>query len=131
MIGLTWSLWMTTISFLLGPYWFNPASFEWKIIVTDYISYNNWLSEPTGTPEGSWAAWFKEEILIYSKLSQSWKLLLLLQKCGLWMIISYGLFGQMKFFNDQTELLSLLEVIMGYILFGVGMYMCSCVLLIV
>jgi callose synthase len=26
--GLTWSLWLVTISFLFGPFWFNPLSFE-------------------------------------------------------------------------------------------------------
>jgi callose synthase len=28
--GLTWSLWLTTISFLIGPFWFNPITFEWN-----------------------------------------------------------------------------------------------------
>ena len=28
-LGVTWALWLTAVSFLLGPFWFNPVSFEW------------------------------------------------------------------------------------------------------
>lgn len=31
--GLTWSLWMASVAFLLGPFWFNPVTFEWEKVV--------------------------------------------------------------------------------------------------
>jgi callose synthase len=38
--GLTWSLWVTSVAFILGPFWFNPVTFEWNKLTEDY---SQWL----------------------------------------------------------------------------------------
>ena len=43
--GLTWSLWLTSVSFLLGPFWFNPVTFEWGKCYEDYVVWDRWMSE--------------------------------------------------------------------------------------
>ena len=48
--GLTWSLWLTSVSFLLGPFWFNPVTFEWGKCYEDYVIWDRWMSE-TGVSE--------------------------------------------------------------------------------
>jgi len=41
--GRTWSLWLASLSFLASPFWFNPLTFEWNVVVTDYKSYLDWM----------------------------------------------------------------------------------------
>lgn len=71
------------IQLKLGPFWFNPVSFEWNKIIEDYQLFIRWMTETAGgTAEQSWESWWKEENSFYKNLSLSWKLLLVTQKCG-------------------------------------------------
>lgn len=91
--ALTWSLWLATISFILGPFWFNPASFDWPRIHEDYITWQHWLYGQGGTSEQSWEMWWKEETQFYKSLSTTWQVFLFVQKVMVWAVIANGLFG--------------------------------------
>lgn len=119
--GLTWSLWMTVISFLLGPFWFNPITFELAKVQEDYLQWIKWMTEVGGTAEQSWHSWWKEENSFYKNLSFSWKLWLCIQKCCLWTFISVGLFGS-SFFHHPEKQYQLAEVVGLYALFFIIQY---------
>ncbi len=115
--GLTWSLWLAAASFLMGPFWFNPLSFEWNRITEDYNSWMRWMKERGGDSEQSWETWWREENSFYPKLSNTWKIFLVLQKCVVWILISVGIAG-VKFFQkaeEQNCLLLAVSVVLVYL----------------
>eukprot|EP00979_Chaetoceros_neogracilis_P015538 scaffold6112_cov265-Chaetoceros_neogracile.AAC.1 len=59
--GRTWSLWLASLSFLASPFWFNPLSFEWNVVVSDYKNYLDWMGGTTGGPSKSWSQWWTDE----------------------------------------------------------------------
>lgn len=118
-IGLTWSLWMTVIAFVFGPFWFNPVTFQWSKLHTDYLQWINWMTEVGGTSEQSWESWWKEENGFYKHLSPSWRVFLIVQKCFLWTFIAYGLAGT-KFVDDEDETVKVGQVLVLYVLFFFG-----------
>jgi callose synthase len=115
--GLTWSLWMTVASFLLGPFWFNPLSFEWNRIKDDYIRWTSWMAERGGTSEQAWDAWWKEETKFYGELSLSWKLFLAIQRVTPWVLIAIGIAGStfIHSWEEQARVLELLGVFAVFI----------------
>ncbi|KAL4186370.1 hypothetical protein AMTRI_Chr09g13760 [Amborella trichopoda] len=63
-ILLTVSSWYMALSWLFGPYLFNPSGFEWKKVVEDFEDWTNWLFYRGGVGvkgEESWEAWWDEE----------------------------------------------------------------------
>ena len=108
--GLTWSLWLTVVSFVLGPFWFNPVTFEWNKIQEDYTQWIRWMMESGGTAEQSWEVWWKEENSFFKGLSVSWKVTLIVQKCCLWLLIGAGIAGS-RLFRDSGEQQKVLELI--------------------
>jgi callose synthase len=116
--GLTWSLWLTVASFLMGPFWFNPVTFEINKVKEDYILWMNWMTETGGTGEQSWECWWKEENSFYGGLSLSWKIFLFVQKSCIWLFISYGLAGS-RLRRDSGEQLRVLQL---FLLFGVFVF---------
>jgi callose synthase len=117
-VGLTWSLWLAAASFLMGPFWFNPLSFEWNRISEDYNSWMRWMKERGGDSDQSWETWWREENSFYPKLSNTWKLFLVLQKCMVWILISVGIAG-VKFFqkpDEQNILFQAVGVVLVYLL---------------
>eukprot|EP00595_Chromulina_sp_UTEXLB2642_P001715 CAMPEP_0196767632 /NCGR_PEP_ID=MMETSP1095-20130614/41799_1 /TAXON_ID=96789 ORGANISM="Chromulina nebulosa, Strain UTEXLB2642" /NCGR_SAMPLE_ID=MMETSP1095 /ASSEMBLY_ACC=CAM_ASM_000446 /LENGTH=1772 /DNA_ID=CAMNT_0042136127 /DNA_START=2165 /DNA_END=7482 /DNA_ORIENTATION=- len=149
--ALTWSLWIATVAFLLGPFLFNPMTFEWNKLTEDYTRWKQWMAETSGNgseqssvtfewnklsedytrwiqwmtetsgngSEQSWDSWWKEENQFYKKLSFSWKCLMIVQKCFIWLFIAFGLFGW-KFIDDNTEIERLFEVFGLFIIFFLG-----------
>ena len=107
--GLTWSLWLTAISFLLGPFWFNPVTFEWGKLSDDYSAWSRWMTETGGSADQSWGVWWREENGFFKNLSPMWKIFLFVQKSCLWGFISVGLLGG-RFWRDEGEHARLLEV---------------------
>jgi len=73
--GRTWSLWLAAISFLASPFWFNPLTFDWKVVTSDYNLYLKWLRGNTGGAAKSWSIWWNEENSYYSKLPLTSKLI--------------------------------------------------------
>lgn len=118
-VGLTWSLWLAAVSFVMGPFWFNPLSFEYNRIQDDYTLWIKWMKETGGDSEQSWESWWRDENSFYYKLSNTWKLLLFVQKCCLWVFISIGIAGT-KFFTNSEEQVKVLEVIGIVALFVIG-----------
>ena len=66
--GRTWSLWLAAISFLAAPFWFNPLTFDWKVVTNDYVLYTKWLRGNSGGASKSWSIWWNEENSYYAKL---------------------------------------------------------------
>uniref|UniRef100_A0A7S2JUG5 Uncharacterized protein n=3 Tax=Leptocylindrus danicus TaxID=163516 RepID=A0A7S2JUG5_9STRA len=77
--GRTWSLWLAAISFLASPFWFNPLTFDWKTVTSDYSLYTKWIRGTTGGAGKSWSVWWSEENSYYSKLPVSSKLLFIIK----------------------------------------------------
>ena len=117
--GLTWSLWLTVASFLLGPFWFNPLSFEWSRIKEDYARWSAWMAERGGTSEQSWEAWWREETRFYADLSLSWKIFLAVQRATPWCLIAMGVAGS-KFLDSSEEQAHVLAVIAVFAAFIFG-----------
>jgi len=114
--ALTWSLWMAVASFLIGPFWFNPITFEWDKVIVDYVKWSRWMAETGGSSEQSWETWWKEENEFYKRTTLSWKLFLVMQKSLPWATVSFGLFGT-GFFSDtrgQFRLMELLGILLAY-----------------
>lgn len=101
-LGITFSLWLVVVALVFGPFWFNPLSFETTKVAEDYGTWKLWMSETGGRAEQSWSTWWKEENAFYRKLSLTWKMILLGQKCLLWCVIAYGLAGT-KFVHSHRE----------------------------
>ena len=122
--GLTWSLWLTAISFMLGPFWFNPVTFEWNKLKEDYFSWLNWMAESCGPAEQSWDAWWREENLFYKRLSWSWKTFLVVQKSFLWIFVAYGLAGK-RILRDSGEQTKVMEIIVLSLSYEAGNWIIS------
>jgi callose synthase len=118
-VGLTWSLWLTATSFILGPFWFNPVTFEWNKLEEDYTMWMRWMAESGGTAEQSWEVWWKEENSFFKGLSLSWKTFLFVQKSCLWFLIAWGLGGE-RFVRDHGEQQKVFELIALYGTFFFG-----------
>lgn len=108
--GLTWSLWLVVISFTLGPFWFNPLSFESPKVLEDYAAWTQWMDEAGGRSEQSWSTWWKEENAYIRELSFSWKICLIATKCTMWSVIGIGLLGS-HFFHTSREQLRLGKIL--------------------
>jgi callose synthase len=119
--GVTWSLWLSAISLVFGPFWFNPLSFEWSRISDDYSSWLKWMQEMGGSTDQSWETWWKDENSFYIKLSTTWKVYIILQKSMVWILIAIGIAGK-KFFLKTDEQLKLLSVIGTILLFFLMKY---------
>jgi callose synthase len=114
--GVTWSLWLAAISFTIGPFWFNPLSFEWNRIKDDYLMWIAWMNELGGTSEQSWEAWWKEENRYFYDLSTSWKVCLFIQKFFVWMVVAYGIGGK-SVLTSQDDQNCMLKVLTVFVLF--------------
>jgi len=71
--GRTWSLWLASGSFLASPFWFNPLTFEWNTVVTDYGLWVRWMKGSSGGATKSWSMWYNEENSYYKSLPFSTK----------------------------------------------------------
>ena len=67
-------MWLACISFLAAPFWFNPLTFEWQVVMKDYADWMNWMSGRGGGALKSWDVWWTEENNFYRTLSGSSKL---------------------------------------------------------
>lgn len=115
--GLTWSLWMTVASFLLGPFWFNPLSFEWSRISDDYKAWVSWMAERGGSSQQCWDSWWKEEVELYDTMSVSWKIFLIIQRGAPWVLISVGVAGSnfLHSWEEQSRVLEILGVFVAFL----------------
>lgn len=121
-MGLTWSLWLVVVSFTIGPFWFNPLSFESAKVVEDYSAWTQWMHEHGGRSEQSWITWWSEENAFIKNLSLSWKLSLVFSKCALWTAVGVGLLGKHFVFSPKEQL-KMLRIIAIFVTFLVAKYL--------
>ncbi|CAH9116568.1 unnamed protein product [Cuscuta europaea] len=63
-IALTISSWFLVVSWILGPFVFNPSGFDWLKTVYDFDEFMNWVWYRGGVfskAEQSWEKWWDEE----------------------------------------------------------------------
>lgn len=89
-IGRTFWLWLASYSFLVSPFWFNPMSFEWNVVVSDYYAYLDWMRGSSGGPLKSWSMWWVEENSYYKKMAMSSKVLFI-AKAALYTLLANGI----------------------------------------
>jgi len=89
-IGRTWSLWLASISFLASPFWFNPLTFDWNVVVSDYSTFLDWMSGTSGGAQKSWSMWWVDENSHYKKMILTSKLLYIL-KSALFFLVANGI----------------------------------------
>lgn len=88
--GRTWSLWLASISFLASPFWFNPLSFDWNTVASDYSKFLTWMSGVSGGGAKSWSIWWREENAFYKSLQFSSKLVYII-KASVYLCLAEGI----------------------------------------
>jgi len=99
--GRTWSLWLASVSFLASPFWFNPLTFDWNTVVSDYDLWIRWMGGSTGGSSKSWSMWWVEENTFYKNLSPASKCLYV-TKAAIWALIGEGIRRSELFQADMT-----------------------------
>ena len=84
--GRTWSLWLASISFLASPFWFNPLTFDWNLVVSDYGLWVRWIRGTSGGATKSWSMWYNEENAYYKKLPFSSKCIFIIKSAILFLV---------------------------------------------
>ena len=99
--GRTWSLWLASASFLCSPFWFNPLTFDWNVVVNDYSLWLRWMRGTSGGSSRSWSMWWNEENAFYKKMPLPSKLLFLV-KAVLYVLVGEGIRRSSLFKADIT-----------------------------
>ena len=99
--GRTWSLWLASISFLLSPFWFNPLTFEWNVVCSDYERWLAWMQGSTGGSLKSWSMWWTEENAYYRTLPMTSKIPNMI-KASLYILLAEGIRRSDLFQSDTT-----------------------------
>jgi callose synthase len=73
--GRTWSLWLASTSFLASPFWFNPLSFDWQVVTSDYEKFIRWMLGSTGGVQKSWSAWWNDENSHYKSIKMEGRIM--------------------------------------------------------
>jgi len=98
-IGRTWSLWLASISFLASPFWFNPLTFDWNTVVTDYNLWVRWIRGISGGSTKSWSMWYNEENAYYKSLPFSSKCIFII-KAAILFLVAVGIWTSNLFRTD-------------------------------
>jgi len=99
--GRTWSLWLAACSFLCSPFWFNPLTFEWRVVLEDYNLWLKWILGDSGGASKSWSMWWNEENAFYKGMPVPSKLLYVL-KAALYALLAEGIRESNLFRSDMT-----------------------------
>jgi callose synthase len=99
--GRTWSLWLASASFLCSPFWFNPLTFDWMVVINDYDLWLKWIRGTSGGSSKSWSMWYNEENAFYKGLPISSKLVYMV-KITLNLLIAQGIRRSSLFKSDVT-----------------------------
>ncbi|GAB2269726.1 Callose synthase 10 [Dionaea muscipula] len=101
---LTLSSWFLVISWLYGPYIFNPSGFEWQKTVDDFDDWTSWLLYKGGVGvkgESSWESWWEEEQMhIQTLRGRILETILSLR----FLIFQYGIVYKLHLTGDSTSL---------------------------
>jgi callose synthase len=88
--GRTWSLWLASASFLCSPFWFNPLTFDWNVVASDYGLWLKWIRGTSGGANKSWSLWYNDENSFWRKLPFASKTFYLL-KAALYLVVGEGI----------------------------------------
>lgn len=99
--GRTWSLWLASISFLASPFWFNPLTFDWNVVTSDYLLWLRWMQGTSGGATKSWLMWWNEENAFYKKMPLTSKFFFVL-KAALYLLVAQGIQRSDLFRSDIT-----------------------------
>jgi callose synthase len=88
--GRTWSLWLASASFLASPFWFNPLTFDWNVVVSDYVIWLRWMRGSSGGPTKSWSMWWTDENSFYKKMPVTSKMFHVI-KVALYLLMEEGI----------------------------------------
>lgn len=99
--GRTWSLWLASASFLASPFWFNPLTFDWNVVVNDYSLWLRWMNGASGGSQRSWSMWWAEENAFYKKMPFLSKFLFVIKSC-LYLLFGEGIRRSELFMSDIT-----------------------------
>ncbi len=99
--GRTWSLWLASISFLASPFWFNPLTFDWNVVVSDYGLWVRWMRGTSGGATKSWSMWYNEENAFYKKLLFTSKIPFII-KAALLFLVADGIWKSDLFRSDVS-----------------------------
>mmetsp|Transcript_6636 Transcript_6636/g.16316 ORF Transcript_6636/g.16316 Transcript_6636/m.16316 type:complete len:2130 (+) Transcript_6636:270-6659(+) len=100
--GRSWSLWLASVSFLASPFWFNPLTFDWNTVVTDYGLWVRWMCGTSGGSTKSWSMWYNEENAYYKKLAFSSKCIYFV-KAALLLFMAKGIWVSELFLADLVN----------------------------
>jgi callose synthase len=98
--GRTWSLWLASISFMAAPFWFNPLTFDWDVVISDYVKWRKWMKASRGDGSKSWSMWWSDENSYWATLAPSSKVIFIVRS-SLFILIGYGV--QISNFMVQDE----------------------------
>eukprot|EP00527_Entomoneis_sp_CCMP2396_P004586 CAMPEP_0198149796 /NCGR_PEP_ID=MMETSP1443-20131203/48174_1 /TAXON_ID=186043 /ORGANISM="Entomoneis sp., Strain CCMP2396" /LENGTH=674 /DNA_ID=CAMNT_0043814927 /DNA_START=126 /DNA_END=2150 /DNA_ORIENTATION=+ len=99
--GRTWSLWLASCSFLCSPFWFNPLTFEWRVVLEDYNVWLKWILGMSGGASKSWSMWWNEENAFYKGMPGTSKFLYVL-KAVLFILLAEGIRRSNLFRSDMA-----------------------------
>jgi callose synthase len=99
--GRTWSLWLASGSFLCSPFWFNPLTFDWNTVISDYDLWMRWMRGSTGGTAKSWSMWWNEENAFYRGMPATSKALYVV-KAVLYLLVAEGIRRSSLFKADTT-----------------------------
>jgi callose synthase len=99
--GRTWSLWLASASFLCSPFWFNPLTFDWTVVINDYDLWLKWIRCTSGGSSKSWSMWYNEENAFYKGLPIASKLVYMI-KITLNLLVAVGIRRSDLFKSDVT-----------------------------
>mmetsp|Transcript_54913 Transcript_54913/g.164424 ORF Transcript_54913/g.164424 Transcript_54913/m.164424 type:complete len:2150 (-) Transcript_54913:26-6475(-) len=100
--GRTWSLWLASLSFLASPFWFNPLTFDWSVVTSDYDKFLRWMRGSSGGSSKSWSMWWVEENSFYKAMPIASKMIFVI-KAALYILIAEGI-RRSDLFHDDTTL---------------------------
>lgn len=121
--GRTWSLWLASLSFLASPFWFNPLTFDWNVVTSDYDIWLRWLRCSSGGASKSWSMWWVEENAFYKKMPLPSKLFYII-KAVLWVLIGEGI-RRSDLFKTDTSLNKPIVGVGNVLLFIVTLFVMS------
>lgn len=99
--GRTWSLWLASGSFLCSPFWFNPLTFEWKVVLEDYNLWLKWILGASGGASKSWSMWWNEENAFYKSMPSTSKGIQVIRSI-LYVLIAEGVRRSNLFRTDMS-----------------------------
>ena len=99
--GRTWSLWLASGSFLASPFWFNPLTFDWNTVVTDYGLWVRWMKGTSGGATKSWSMWYNEENSYYKNLPFASKSIYI-TKAAILFLVANGIWSSNLFLSDMS-----------------------------